>query len=97
MEVALQGLHWKTVLIYLDDFVFSKDFETHMERLAKVFIRLKAAGLKRCKGQLFGERAQYLGHAISAQGVETDPVKVQTVGEWPVPKHRTDVRAFLET
>ena len=100
MEVVLRRLHWKTVLIYLDDIiVFSKDFETHMERLAEVFTRLKAAGLKLkpSKCQLFGERVQYLGHVVSAQGGERDPVKVHAVAEWPVPKHRTDVRAFLGT
>jgi len=37
-EQVLSGLHWKTLLIYLDDvIVISPDFQTHISRLRKVF------------------------------------------------------------
>ena len=37
MENVLKGLQWQTLLLYLDDvIVFSKDFESHLERLAEV-------------------------------------------------------------
>ena len=100
METVLRGLHWKTLLIYLDDIiVFSQDLETHLERLEEVFQRLTSAGLKLkpSKCSLFCKRVQYLGHVVSDQGVETDESKVQTVSDWPIPKHKSDVRAFLGT
>jgi len=47
MEQVLNGLHWKTLLIYLDDnIVISPDFQTHASCLWEVFKRLQDAGLK---------------------------------------------------
>ena len=41
MERVLHGLHWKTLLLYLDDIiVIAPDFETHLQRLAEVLRRL---------------------------------------------------------
>ena len=100
METVLRGLHWRTLLIYLDDIiVFSKDLDSHLERLGEVFTRLQTAGLKLKpeKCELFASRVNYLGHVVSERGVETDQEKVQSVKEWPVPKHPTDVRSFLGT
>jgi len=38
MEQVLSGLHWKTLLIYLDDItVISSDFGTHVNWLREVF------------------------------------------------------------
>jgi len=47
MEQVLSRLHWKTVLIYLDDvIVISPDFQMHVSRLREVFKRRRGAGLK---------------------------------------------------
>ena len=100
METVLRGLHWETLLIYLDDIiVFSKDLDTHLERLGEVFTRLRQAGLKLkpSKCTLFAQRVQYLGHVVSGNGIETDESKVQSVRDWPIPQHKRDVRAFLGT
>ena len=41
MEHVLQGLHWSTCLVYLDDIViYSRTIEEHLARLAEVFTRL---------------------------------------------------------
>lgn len=37
----------------------------------------------------------YLGHVISAQGVSTDPNKIQVIEQWPVPVNAKDLRSFL--
>ena len=37
----------------------------------------------------------YLGHVISAEGVSTDPAKIEAVKQWPVPSRVTGVRSFL--
>lgn len=36
-----------------------------------------------------------MGHVINAQGVATDPVKIQAIAEWPVPNCLKDLRSFL--
>ena len=42
METVLRGLTWKQCLIYLDDvIIFSPDFDTHLEHIETVLIRLK--------------------------------------------------------
>ena len=47
MEKVLKGLQWRTLLLYLDDvIIFSKDFESHLERLAEVCQRFRSAQLK---------------------------------------------------
>lgn len=47
METVFRGLHWHTLLIYLDDIiVFSGDFDQHLLRLEEVLQRLRKAGLK---------------------------------------------------
>jgi hypothetical protein len=37
----------------------------------------------------------YLGHVISAQGLSTDPSKIQAIQNWPQPKNVKKVRGFL--
>jgi len=67
MEQVLSGLHWKTLLIYLDDvIVIFPDFDTHVSRLKEVFDRLRAAGLnlKPSKCALLQQEVKYLGHVV---------------------------------
>ena len=98
MEKVLHGLHWKTLLLYLDDIiVIAPDFPTHVARLGEVFQRLRKAGLKLkpSKCELFRQEVRYLGHIVSAHGVSTDPEKVKAVREWPVPETVKEVQSFL--
>lgn len=100
MEKVLQGLHWKTVLLYLDDIiVISPDLDTHLQRLTEVFERLQSAGLKLkpSKCELFQTEVKYLGHIVSSKGVATDPQKVMAVKEWPTPTKVKDIKSFLGT
>ena len=98
MEFVLAGLQWQTCLVYLDDvIVYGRDFDEHLERLREVFERLRQAGLKLKPSKCFLLRPKvpYLGHVISAEGVSTDPEKIEAVKCWPVPSRVTDVRSFL--
>ena len=84
--------------IYLDDIIIaSKSFEEHMQCLEKVFHTLKQTGLKLSpkKCFLFQDKVKYVGHVVSAAGIETDPDKTQKISSWPTPKNVDEVRTFL--
>lgn len=98
MERVLGGLRWESCLVYLDDIiVHATTFEEHIQRLHTVVGKLKQAGLKlsakKCK--LFKRRVEFLGHVVTANGVTTDPKKIDAVERWPVPVNKTEVRSFL--
>ena len=97
MERVLSGLHWETCLIYLNNvIVFGRTFEEHIVRLHQVLTRLRDANLKlsssKCK--LYLHQVEYLGHSVSANGMATDPKKVEAIGKWPTPKSAKEVRRF---
>ena len=98
MDLVLVGLTWESCLVYLDDvIVFSTSFEQHLERLSAVFDRFSEAQLKLkpSKCFLFQRRVHFLGHVVSAAGVEPDPAKVEAVKNWPRPSSLTETRAFV--
>ena len=65
---------------YLDDIIiYSRSEQEHLEHLEEIFIRLKAAGLKLKleKCCFFKKHIQYLGHLISADGIQPPPRKTR--------------------
>ena len=98
MELAMKGLQWKTLLVYLDDLIiFSRTFDEHMTHLDEVLHRLSRAGLKLkpSKCALFQSEVIYLGHIVTTDGVKPNPEKVRAVAEWPTPTNVGAVRSFL--
>ena len=98
MERVLEGLHWETLLVYLDDIiVWGRTLSEAVARLETVLQRLRSAGLKAkpSKCDLFKTSVHYLGHVVSPDGVATEPEKVAAVKEWPTPKSVRELRSFL--
>lgn len=98
MERIFGDQSFQSLLLYLDDIViFSSSFPQHVQRLQLVLSRLKEYNLKLklSKCNFFKEEVQYLGHVISANGVSTDPEKIQTVLQWKQPTTLTHLRSFL--
>lgn len=98
MEKVMAGLNLQEVITFLDDLiVFSDSLEQHEERLMKVLKRIADFGLKlspsKCK--FFQTKVKYLGHVISAQGIQPDPDKVAAIREWPRPQTVRELRSFL--
>jgi hypothetical protein len=98
MERMFGDCRHQSVLLYLDDvIVFSTTVEQHLERLGEVFARLQNQNLKvkLPKCQFFQHQVSYLGHVVSAEGVATDPAKIEVVKEWQRPGHLAELRSFL--
>ena len=88
----------KCCLVYLDDIlVYSKTAAEHLVHLRQILQAFRDAQLycKLSKCQFAMQSVPFLGHIVSAQGLQTDPKKVQAVQDWPTPQNVPDVRAFL--
>ena len=82
---------------YLDDIIiYSRSEKELLEHLEKIFSRLKAAGLKLKleKCSFFKKHIQYLGHLISAEGIQPLPEKLESIAKMPAPKNPKEVKQF---
>ena len=98
MKCTLAGLVGDQCLIYLDDvIIFSSTFNDHLRRLASVFDRLRAAGLKlkASKCHFIQEQVTYLGHIISSEGIKPDNAKLTAVTAYPTPQNTKEVKQFM--
>lgn len=77
--------------------MFSSSVDQHLARMEVVLSRLLREGLKAklSKCAFFKREVQYLGHVISAEGVSTDPGKIEAVSQWPQPISVAGLRSFL--
>lgn len=78
MNNVFKPLLRKCVLVFFDDIlVYSKNKDTHWNDLAAVFelMRTNSMFIKESKCSFAIDKVEYLGHYISARGVETDPNK----------------------
>ena len=68
-----------------------------MSRLETVFQKLIEVGLKlkpsKCK--LLRKSVSFLGHVVSAEGLSTNPEKVRSIAEFPVPRDVERLKSFL--
>ncbi|BHF67614.1 hypothetical protein SprV_0301064100 [Sparganum proliferum] len=98
MNQVLAQLIPTSCLVYMDDIiVLGKDFDSHLNNIRAVFSSLRQAGLtlKPSKCVFLKPRVKFLGHVVSAAGIETDDEKVTQIREWPTPADVTEVRSFL--
>ena len=96
MKQHLHGLHWKTLLLYVDDIIVkSPDFTNHFQMLKKIYERLHDAGLKLkpTKCELLQDKVHYLNHVASAESVATEPEKVAT-GNGKSPRMQKPYKPF---
>jgi hypothetical protein len=93
MNAVFQDCMRKFVLIFMDDiFVYSPTLQTHVTHLQEVFSILQEYKLyaKRSKCSFAVTQIEYLGHVISANGVATDPSKIDAMLKWPIPTSHID-------
>ena len=98
MQFVLKGLLMEFCMCYLDDVViFSKTAWEHLYHFKQVLQRLRDAHLKLkpSKCELARTDVKFLGHVISAKGIQPDPGKIEKIRECPYPKSVKQVRQFL--
>ena len=73
MDLVLCRLTFEACMVYLDDIIiFGPHYDTHLSRLRLVFERVRKAGLKlkASKCCLLQRKVSFLGHVVSANGLE---------------------------
>lgn len=98
LDKLLTGLQGVEMAVFMDDIiVYGKSLNEHMEKLRKLLILLKKAGLvlspEKC--QFLKKEVTYLGHIITKDGVKPDPNKIKAVKEFPVPKSPKNIKQFI--
>ncbi|KAM2774297.1 hypothetical protein COP1_019197 [Malus domestica] len=96
-EVFQQYLD-KFVSVFIDDIlVYSKPKADHIRHLNLVLKKLREHQLyaKFSKCQFWLNEVAFLGHVVSAQGIQVDPQKIAVVENWEQPRTITEVRSFL--
>ena len=84
--------------VYLDDIlVSSKSRSEHAEHLRSVFRALSAAGMvvQRSKCVFGVKEVTFLGHHVSASGIQPLQDSVTAVREFPTPNSKKDLQRFL--
>ena len=85
-------------MMYLDDIIiFSNTEEEHLAHIEEIFKRLEAADLKmkRSKCDFFKKHIHYLGHLISANGIQPLKDKLDMNRDMPAPRNSKEVKQFL--
>ena len=98
MQNCLGELNLTYTLIYLDDvIVYFHTEEEHLIRLRAVFERFRESGLKLkpSKCNFFRTEINYLGHTVSAKGMEPGVDGIKAIAEMTPPRTYTGVRQFL--
>ena len=96
MEGILSGI--PRVCVYLDDILVTGETEQqHLETLDVMLERLSKAGLRlkheKCAFML--QSVEYLGHKISAEGLQPTKDKVRAITEAPARRNVSPLHSFL--
>ena len=87
-----------SVIVYIDDIlIYSQNDQDHAHHVRQVLELLRQHKLygTMAKCEFFKDSVEYLGHVISAQGIATDPKKVEAIREWPTPANLKELQSFL--
>ena len=98
LEIILSGLQYDICLCYFDDIIIpSTTIQEHCEKLSLVLDRFRTHNLrvKASKCRFGAKTVRYLGHVVSAEGVHTDPAKIESVKRIATPQNVAQVRSFL--
>ena len=97
MDLALTGLQGTELFVYLDDrVIYSRSLVEHTSKFKRLAERLRQANLtlQADKCEFLRTKVRYLGHIISADGVQPNSQKIKAVKKFPIPKTHKNVKEF---
>ena len=97
MNVIFSPLLNYCVLVYIDDIlIYSENPEQHIQHLRQTLQILRSHKLyaKESKCHFFQKEIAYLGHIVSAKGIQVDPKKTEAIRNWPQPQTLKQLRGF---
>src|SRR6266852_2994915 len=97
-EIFKDLIREEVVKVYMDDIlVFTDTIEEHRRVTRRVFqiLRENKLYLKAAKCEFEKDEVEFLGVIVGNGQVRMDPKKVAVILDWPVPKKKKDIQAFL--
>lgn len=98
MDNVLREFIHKTCFVYMDDIViFSKSLQEHLIHIKSIFDKLREFNLKvqLDKSEFLRKEVSFLGHIITPEGIRPNPVKIEAVQKYPIPKDIKGIKSFL--
>ncbi|CAB0043274.1 unnamed protein product [Trichogramma brassicae] len=97
-QEVLSGYLNKFCIVYLDDIIiYSKDWSSHLEHLARVLERLSVHKLRCASDKVhIGEQTiEFLGFLVDPHGNEVKPSYLRALRETPKPRSKRELQSFL--
>lgn len=98
MDDILRDYVGKFCHVYIDDIiVFSTSLEEHSNHLFKIIGTLKEANMKISleKSEFYKNEVEFLGYIVGYNVIKTDPRKIETIQNYPLPTTLRQLRSFL--
>ncbi|KAK9029043.1 hypothetical protein V6N11_026169 [Hibiscus sabdariffa] len=86
------------VVVFIDDIlIYSRSKAEHVEHLRIVLQTLRDHRLyaKLSKCEFWLKKVTFLGHVVSAEGIQVDPSKIEAIVSWKQLKNVSEIRSFL--
>lgn len=98
MNVILESCQSFASAYLVDIMIYSKTEEEHKGHVEEVLSTLHdfalTLNIKKCK--FFRHEVAFFGYIINKDGIRTDPVKLEKVNNWPLPRSLKEVRSFVQ-
>lgn len=96
MNQTLKDYINKISVVYIDDIlVFCTSFEEHLDSMRNFFETLRKANLIQIAISATQNSTKFLGHVIEQGKIKPDPLKIETIKKWPLPKSQKEIKSFL--
>ena len=80
-----------------DILVFSTSLQEHIDNLNRIFATLRQSNLKVSlnKSDFLKKDTEFLGQIVTKNGIKPNPIKVQGLNQFTIPKTVKEIQAFL--
>ena len=98
MDEVFRKYLYKFCFVYMDDIViFSKSISDHIDHIRQIFKRVREVNLKiqPDKSEFLCKEVAFLGHIITSKGIKPNPLKIDAIQRYPIPRNQKETKAFL--